>query len=234
MVGRLAVPPGEGVVPAVLVAHEANGLDDFQKSRPERFAELGYAAFALDYHGGGRPLTDRAAINARLDELTADVERTRAVAAAGLAVLLAQPRADPSRVAAVGYCFGGTLVLELARSGADLKAVIGLHPGLSTTRPDESANIRGTVLMCIGSEDPIIPVEQRLAFEAEMRAAGVDWQMHLYGGAKHSFTHPRAEEVGSPALQYDEQTDRRSWRDVVALLEEVFGDTADGRAGSSS
>ena len=99
-------------------------------------------------------------------------------------------RDRPSKIAAVGYCFGGTLVLELARTGADLKAVVGFHPGLGTARPD-SANIVGKVLMCVGADDPIIPVEHRLAFETEMRAAGVDWRMNLYGGALHSFTNPR-------------------------------------------
>jgi dienelactone hydrolase len=222
MIGRLALPEGEGTRPAILIAHEGNGLDDYQKSRPERFAELGYVAFALDYHGGGIPLQNRDEINARLTLLYDNPQRARAIAAAGLDVLLAQPRADPSRVAAIGYCFGGTLVLELARSGADLKAVIGLHPGLTTTRPKDSANIVGAVLVCVGTEDPIIPLEQRLAFETEMRAAGADWRMNLYGGAKHSFTHPRADLAAVPSLEYHQPTDQRSWRAMLDLLDEVF------------
>src|ERR1700730_10055763 len=138
MIGRLALPEGEEKRPAVLIAHEGNGLDDYQKSRTERFADLGYVAFALDYHGGGRPLEDRAEINSRLTMLSDHPEQARSIATAGLDVLLAQPRADPSRVAAIGYCFGGTLVLELARAGVDLKAVIGFHPGLTTKRPQDS------------------------------------------------------------------------------------------------
>src|SRR4051794_5317674 len=122
MVGRLALPDGDDARPGVLVAHEGNGLDDFQKERAERFARLGYVAFALDYHGGGVPLTERAEINARLDALASDAELARETAMAGLDVLCAQPRTDRSRIAAVGYCFGGTLVLELARSGAPLVA----------------------------------------------------------------------------------------------------------------
>ena len=199
MVGRLALPDGEGVRPAVLIAHEGPGLDDYQKDRAGTFAELGYVAFALDYHGGGQVLPDREEMMTRLAALSADPDRTRALGRAGLEVLLREPRADASKVAAVGYCFGGTVVLELARGGADLKAVVGFHPGLGTVRPQDARNITGKVLMCVGSEDPFIPVEQRLAFEAEMRAAGVDWRMYLFGGAEHTFTHPWAELAGSPA-----------------------------------
>jgi dienelactone hydrolase len=222
MVGRLALPDMEGPRPAVLIAHEGNGLDDFQKTRAEHVAGLGYVAFALDYHGRGTPLEGRDEINARLTELTDDPDRALAVARAGLEVLLAQPTVDRSKVAATGYCFGGFLVLELARSGADLKAVIGFHPALGTSRPEDAARIVGKVLMCVGADDPLIPVDTRLAFEAEMRAAGVDWRMNLYGGAKHSFTHPRAEVAGLSALAYDQLTDERSWRAMVDLLDEAF------------
>ena len=154
--------------------------------------------------------------------LYGDPERVRNIASAGLEVLLAQPRVDPSQVAAIGYCFGGTLVLELARSGADLKAVIALHPVLTTTRPEDSANIVGKVLVCVGADDPFIDVEQRMAFETEMRAAGVDWRMNLYGGAKHSFTYAGAEQWAVPGLEYHQPTDQRSWRAMLGLLDEVF------------
>jgi dienelactone hydrolase len=223
MVGRLALPDGDGPYPGVLVAHEGNGLDDYQKERPERFAELGYVAFALDYHGDGRPLEDRDAINARVTELIEDPDRARQVGSAGLDVLLAQPEVDAARVAAVGYCFGGTLVLELARTGADLKAVVGFHPGLATARPQDSARITGRILVCVGADDPIVPLEQRVAFEEEMRAAGIDWRMNLYGRAKHSFTHPHAARAGFDALAYDELTDARSWRAMLDLFGEVLG-----------
>lgn len=220
MVGRLARPDGDGRRPGVLIAHEGNGLDDVQKERPARLAELGYVAFALDYHGGGKPLEDRAAINARLQALGDDPERTRRIARAGLDVLLKE---HPTKVAAVGYCFGGTLVLELARSGAELAAIVGFHPGLSTIRPEDSVNIRGPVLMCVGADDPLVPLEQRVAFEAEMRAAGVDWRMNIYGGAKHSFTHPRSTDfAGLPGLEYHARTDARSWRAMLDLFDEVF------------
>ena len=223
MVGRLALPDGEGVRPAVLIAHEGPGLDDYQKDRAGRFAELGYVAFALDYHGGGKLLADRDEMMARLGELGGDPNRIRALGDAGLEVLLREPRADASKVAAVGYCFGGTVVLELARGGADIKVVVGFHPGLGTQRPEDARNITGKVLVCVGSEDPFIPVEQRLAFEAEMRSAGVDWRMNLYGGVEHSFTHPRAGLAAFPGVKYDQLTDERSWRAMLDLFDEVFG-----------
>jgi dienelactone hydrolase len=222
LIGRLALPDGDGVRPAVLIAHEGPGLDDFQKDRAGTYAELGYVAFALDYHGGGLALPDRDAMMSKLGALAGDVDRMRALGNAGLDVLLAEPRANPMLVAAVGYCFGGTMVLELARGGAALRAVVGFHPGLGTTRPEDARNITGKVLVCIGTEDPFIPLEQRLAFEDEMRAGGVDWRMNLYGGAEHSFTHRWAELAEIPGVKYDELTDQRSWRAMTDLFDEVF------------
>jgi dienelactone hydrolase len=223
MVGRLALPDGDDPRPGVLIAHEGNGLDDFQKDRAEHFAAHGYVAFALDYYGGGVPLTDRDEINARMTRLWEDATLARAVAQAGLDVLLAEPRTDASRLAAVGYCYGGALVLELARGGADLKAVVGFHPGLMTPRPQDSANIRGSVLVCIGADDPLVGLDQRAAFEAEMRAAGIDWRMYVFGGAQHSFTHPRVGDLGLPGLAYHRPSDERSW---LAMLD-LFAETLD-------
>ena len=173
--------------PAVLIAHDAGGLDDHARHSARKLAQEGYIAFALDYYGDGARLPPEQ-IGTRLSELAGDPLRTRALARAGLDVMLANDVADSNRVAAIGYCFGGTLSLELARSGADLSAVVGFHSGLSTTRPEDAANIKGKVLVCIGADDPVVPPAQRLAFEEEMRAGDVDWQMHLYGGAVHSFT----------------------------------------------
>src|SRR5262245_7280722 len=159
----------------------------------------------------------------RLGPLLGDPDRIRALAQAGLDVLLAQPETDPDRLAAIGFCFGGTMVLELARSGADLKAVVGFHSGLATSRPEDARNIRGSVLVCIGAEDPIVPAEQRRAFEEEMRAAGVDWRMHLHGGAKHSFTNERAGQFGMPGIEFHQPTDERSWRAMIDLFDETLG-----------
>jgi dienelactone hydrolase len=221
LVGQLAVDDHvQGARPAVLVAHDAMGISDHPKRTARRLAELGYVALAIDYHGGGVTLPPEE-VGPRLGALMGDAAATRAVARAGLDALLASGYADESRVAAIGYCFGGTLSLELARSGADLAAVVGFHSGLSTQHPEDAAAITGKVLVCIGADDPIIPPDQRLAFEEEMRAAGVDWQLHLYGGAVHSFTNPLAD-GSNPALRYDEDADRRSWASMLALFAEVF------------
>jgi dienelactone hydrolase len=221
LLGQLAVDDSRaGRRPAVLVSHDAGGLGDHPKRTARRLAELGYVAFALDYYGDGARLPPDQ-VGARLGELASDPLRTRSIARAGLEALLANEYADADNVAAVGYCFGGTLVLELARSGADLRAVVGFHSGLSTSRPEDAANITAKVLVCIGADDPVIPPDQRLAFEEEMRAGGVDWQMHLYGGAVHSFTNPDAD-GSSPAIKYDQRADERSWRAMLDLFTEVF------------
>jgi dienelactone hydrolase len=222
MIGTLALPDGAGLRPAVLIAHEGPGLDQHAKDQAARLAELGYVAFALDYNGEGQPIVDRDAMMARLGELAADPERVRQIGGAGLRVLLDEPRTMASKVAAIGYCFGGTVVLELARMGADLKAVVGFHPGLGTTRPEDARNILGKILVCVGTEDPIVGFDQRRDFEQEMRSGGVDWRMNLYGGAEHSFTHPRADQAGIAGIKYHEPSDRRSWAAMLDLFGEVF------------
>jgi dienelactone hydrolase len=221
-VGHIAVDTGrEGRRPAVLVCHEGPGLSDHAKNVAERLAGLGYVAFALDYHGDGKPLP-REEMMPKLGELMGNPDRMRQLAQAGLDVLLAQPAADQSRVAAVGYCFGGTMALELARGGAELQAVVGFHSGLGTARRGAD-KITGSVLVLIGADDPLIPPEQRADFEKEMREGGVDWRMVLYGGAAHSFTNPLASALGMPGVEYHELTDKRSWRAMLDLFEEKFG-----------
>jgi dienelactone hydrolase len=222
LVGRLAVPDGDGPFPGVLIAHEGPGLDEFQVSKADRMAERGYVGFALDYHGPHAPFADRDLMMGRLAELSLEPDRTRALATAGLDVLRAEPTVDADRVAAIGYCFGATVALELARTGADLKAVVGFHPGLGNIRPEDSAAITGKVLMCIGADDPIVPIEQRIAFEDEMRAAGVDYQLHVYGGVQHSFTHPWADVAEIPGVVYDATADARSTQAMLNLFGEVF------------
>jgi dienelactone hydrolase len=224
LVGTLAVPDRPGPHPAVLIAHEGPGLDDIQRGRAAGIAALGYVGFALDYHGELSPFPTRDDMMVRLGELFADPERTRSLARAALDVVLAEPAVDPTRIAAIGYCFGGTLALELGRSGADIRAIVGFHPGLTNVRPADSANICGRVLVCIGADDPVIPPEHRAAFEDEMREARVDWQMHLYGGVVHSFTHPRASDAGLPGIAYDPRAAEHSWAAMRRLLDEVFRD----------
>jgi dienelactone hydrolase len=222
LVGTLVLPEGAGPRPGVLVSHEGPGLDDGARGRATLLAELGYVAFALDYHGDGRPLTDRDAMMARLGELSADPLRTRALGRAGLDVLLAEDRTDPDLVAAIGYCFGGTLTFELARSGAELKAAVGFHAGLGTTRPEDARHIKAKVLALIGADDPMVNIDQRRDFEEEMRAGDVDWELNVYGGAQHSFTRPDAAAAGIPGIAYHEPTDRRSWRAMLDLFDETL------------
>jgi dienelactone hydrolase len=132
-----------------------------------------------------------------------------------------QPQTDTERLAATGYCFGGTTALELARSGADLKAVVGFHAALATVRPQDAANIKAKILVAAGADDPLVPPQQRLAFEQEMTAAKVDWQMLVFGGAGHSFTNPDPDD--RPGFGYHAPSDRRSWAAMLDLFDEVFG-----------
>ena len=221
MVGQLAIDEYRpGPRPAVLLCHEGSGLDEHVKGRAVRLAGLGYAAFALDYFGDGRP-PPRDDAMARLGPLIADVDLTRRLGRAGLEVLLAQDQVDLERVAAIGYCFGGAMVLELARDGADLQAVVGFHPGLGSPEPGASSKVEASVLMCCGADDPVVPMENRDAFEIDMKESGVaDWRLEVYGGVGHSFTNPRVDEYGMPGFAFDPAADRRSWRSMLDLLDE--------------
>jgi len=141
---------------------------------------------------------------------------------AGLDVLLREPLCDPKRVAAIGYCFGGTCVLELARSGADVAGVVSFHGGLATANPADAKNIRGKVLVLHGGDDPHVPPKEVAAFEDEMRAAGVDWQLVVYGGAVHAFTNPASGSDKSRGAAYNAAADRRSWEAMKAFFGEIF------------
>jgi dienelactone hydrolase len=223
MIGHLAIDDElSGPRPGVLVCHEGPGLDEHAKDRAKRLAGLGYAAFALDYHGEGKPLP-REEMMPRLGALMGDPDQTRQLAGAGLEILLAQAEVDPTKVAAIGYCFGGTMALELARGGANLALVVGFHSGLATQRPAQAGEVKAAILVCIGADDPLVPAEQRMAFEHEMRAAEVDWRMNLYGGAVHSFTNPNANQAGMPGVAYDQLADERSWRAMLDFFDERFG-----------
>jgi dienelactone hydrolase len=227
MIGYFALQDQrEGRRPGILVGPPGPGLGEHTKSVARRLAEAGYAAFALDYHGGGAVLTNSAEMRARLGLFFENPLAIRARVAKGLAVLLEQPEVDGAKIGAIGYCFGGTAVLELARSGAPVAVTVGFHSGLKTARPHDAGNIKGKVLVCLGADDPLIPPAERNAFEEEMRAGGVDWQMHLYGGTQHSFTDPesdaRARAMGINGLKYDATADARSWRSMLDLFRDVF------------
>lgn len=211
-----------GSRPGVLVAPEGGGLTEHTRSIARRLADVGFAALAMDYYGGGKPLDDINQVMVRLGPWFADPTGIREIAAAALAALAAEPETDPACLAAIGYCFGGTTALELARSGADLKAIVGFHSGLGTVRPAAAGAIKGKVLAHIGAADPIVPAEQRAAFEAEMNTANADWRLVLYGKVGHSFTNPNVNALGREGFAYDAAADRRSWAGMLDLFGEVF------------
>lgn len=212
-----------GRKPGILVFPEAFGLGAHVKSRALRLAELGYAALACDLHGDGRVFKEMDDMVSALTPLLADPSHTRARAKAALDALRARPEVDPTRIAAIGYCFGGTMSLELARSGADISGVVGFHNGLTTNAPGGAHNVRCPVLVCIGADDPSVTAEHRATFEQEMRDAGVDWQIHLYGGVVHSFTNTAAATLGRPEFaRYDAKADARSWAAMQAFFDEIF------------
>lgn len=196
--------------PAVLVVHQWKGLSDYEKKRCEMLAGLGYVAFAVDVYGKGiRPKTAQEA-GAQAGTYKKDRALLRHRVKVGLDWLRRQKRVDGGKIAAIGYCFGGTAVIELARSGADVRGVVSFHGGLDSPTPADGGNIKCAVLALHGADDPFVAEKDLVAFEAEMRASKVDWQLVKYGGAVHSFTDWNATGEMRGA-QYDERADRRSW-----------------------
>jgi dienelactone hydrolase len=212
----------KGKRPGVLVVHEWQGHNPYVRKRAEQLARLGYVAFALDMYGKGMIAKDAKEAAALAGIYKGDRKLMRTRAAAGLDVLRGRPETDPKRLAAIGYCFGGTTVLELARSGADLASVVSFHGGLDTPTPEDAGNIKGKVLALHGGDDPFVPVKQVEAFQEEMRKGGVDWQFVSYGGAVHSFTNPGSGNDNSKGAAYNERADRRSWEAMKAFFAETL------------
>lgn len=211
-----------GKRPGVLVIHEATGLGEHAIERAERLVrEFGYVAYAMDEFG--ETPADMDAILGWIGKLMGDPMELRGRVTAALQGLASQPMVDPDKLAAIGYCFGGTSAVELARTGADVKAVVGFHSGLQGTSNSDAGAIKGKVLICNGAQDPFVTPEILQAFSGEMIAAGVDWQMNLYGRARHSFTNRDADSLGAEAYAYDADADRRSWEAMRALFLEVLG-----------
>jgi dienelactone hydrolase len=211
-----------GKQPGVLVVHDWTGHNPYARQRAEQLAQLGYVAFALDMYGKGVRAKDAADASAKADVFKKDRALLRSRAGAGLDVLRKHPRVDPERLAAIGYCFGGTTALELARGGASLAGVVSFHGGLDTPNPDDAKKIRGKILVLHGADDPFVPAKQVADFEEEMRKAGVDWELVKYGGAVHSFTNPGAGNDNSTGSAYNAKADARSWQAMKDFFAELF------------
>jgi dienelactone hydrolase len=212
----------QGPRPGVLVVHEWTGLGDYTRSRARQLAELGYVALAVDIYGKDiRPQSPQDA-GKQAGIYKRDRKLMRARILAGLDELKKNPLCDPKRSAAIGYCFGGTVVLELARSGAEIAGVVSFHGGLDTPNPADAKNVKCKVLVLHGGDDSFVPPKDVESFESEMRSAGVDWQLVVYGGAVHSFTNPSSGSDKFKGAAYDAKADRRSWEAMKAFFSEIF------------
>lgn len=213
---------GEGKRPGVLVVHEWWGLNDYVRQRADRLAELGYVAFAPDLYGEGKVTEHASEAGQWAQQVRANVERWQQLAAEGLKILASQPTCDADRIAAIGYCFGGATVMQMTYAGLDVQGVVSFHGSLPVPTQEQASNIRSKVLICHGAADPFIPDETVRKFQTALNSADVDWQMISYGGAKHSFTVPGADEAGLAGLGYDADADRRSWQHMLLFFEEIF------------
>jgi dienelactone hydrolase len=234
MTGYLARPDGEGPWPAVLIGHDGVGLESYQRSRADALARRGYVAFAMDYHGGEVFLGKPEAMLARTMPLLADVDRMRAIGHAALNQLLAQPDVDRGRLLALGYGAGGRIVLELARAGVPFQAMALVHPGLPDAGDDGCAGMKGSILICTGSEDPIITPGQVLAFGEALQRAGLDWRVNIYGGAEHAFWAQQATGNAGPngksgpalatvpGVGYHPAHAVRAWQAVIDHFDDAF------------
>lgn len=211
-----------GKRPGVLIVHQWQGLTDYEKMRATMLAQMGYVAFCADIYGKGiRPASVQEA-GAQAGKYKSDRKLLRARVNAGLDELKQNKLVDTNRIAAIGYCFGGTTVIELARSGAQLNGVVSFHGGLDSPAPADGKNIKCKLLILAGANDPFQKPDDLAAFEQEMRDSGVDWQIVFYGGAVHAFTQPHVGDLGLPGAQYNEKADRRSWQAMKDFFAEIF------------
>lgn len=210
-----------GKRPGILVVHEYWGLNEFAKQRVEKLAEMGYVALAADMYGEGK-VTQNPEEARQLASHIRGTPLMRERARAALQVLSAQKLVDPERLAAIGFCFGGTTVLELAYSGAPVRGVVSFHGGLTVPKSEDWQKIKAGFLILHGAEDPHIKPEDIAAFQSAMRQGGADWQMNFYGGAVHSFANPEAGNDKSKGVAYNPKAATRSWQAMQLFLQELF------------
>lgn len=209
--------------PGILVVHEWWGLNNHARGKAEALAKAGYIALALDMYGEGKTTEhpEKAGEWSGYIRNNMDVGRQRFNA--GLDQLRKHPLTLSGEVAAIGYCFGGTMVLSMAQSGSALSGVVSFHGGLPTD-PVEKDAVKARILVCNGAADTLVSVADIAQFQKNMASAGADWQFINYGGAKHSFTNPDADKRGIPALAYNAAADKRSWRAMLSFFKEIFDD----------
>jgi len=209
--------------PGVLVVHEWWGLNEYARGRADQLAGLGYIAFAVDMYGKGKVTRHPEQAGAWAKEVNSNIQAWQQRALAGLEVLRQQPLTDPERIAAVGYCFGGATVQQLAYSGADIKGVVSFHGSFVLPPTELMKQVKAKILICHGASDPMAKPGDLEQYVAAMEKSGLDWQVIIFGGAKHSFTVPEAEKAGMAALAYSKSADQRSWADMQVFLKEIFG-----------
>ncbi len=211
-----------GPRPGILVVHDWMGFGPFANHKADELAKLGYTALAVDIYGKEvRPQnTDEAGQLAGMYKGDRALLRRRILA--GYETLKQEKTVDPNKIAVMGFCFGGTTALELARSGAAIRGVVSFHGGLSSPTPMDAKNIKAKVLVLHGADDPLVPPQEVQAFEKEMNDAGVDWQLVKYSGAVHAFTFPGAGNDNKKGVAYNERADKRSWVAMKDFFEEIF------------
>jgi dienelactone hydrolase len=214
----------QGKRPGVLVVHEWWGLDDYAKKRAEQLASMGYVAFACDMYGEGKLAEHPKEAGAFAGEVRKNLKTWQGRAVAGLKMLQEAPGVDPTRIAAIGYCFGGSTALQLAYTGADLKAVVTFHAALPVPEEEQAKAIKAKVLICHGALDSFIPEETCQKFRTALEGAKVDYEFIYLSGSVHSFTVPSADKVGLKGMAYNEAADRRSWQAMRNLFHEVFAE----------
>jgi dienelactone hydrolase len=223
--GLIARPKGPGPHPAVIVVHDALGIGEMLRRRTRDLAEAGYVALLADMYGLGPGEAEFEKATAGYVWLHEKPERLRGRMAATCAALGALPEVDAGRMGAIGYCFGGSCVLELARSGANVRSVVSFHGELLTKAPAQPGAVKAKVLAITGLLDPYAPKAHVEAFEQEMVAAGADWQMTVYGTGYHAFTDPDiTKRVQLDGLKYDPLLDRVSWAQALAMLDATVRD----------
>jgi dienelactone hydrolase len=212
----------KGQRPGVLVVHEWWGLNEYARGRAEQLAAMGYVAMAVDMYGKGKVTTHPEKASEWAKITTGNVEEWLGRAQEGLRLLQADPKVDPTRLAAIGYCFGGATVMQLVYGGAPVKGVVSFHGSLPLPPNSETIPHSAKVLIAHGASDPFLKADHIGQFQSALDTAGIDWQMIEYGGAQHSFTNPSADQYGVKGVQYHQQADQRSWIHMKQFFDELF------------